>query len=248
MKLIRTVLIDDEAHCIKTLLHLLAETGAGVDIVGTANNGKEGIAIIREQQPDLVFLDIQMPYLNGLDMLEELGTTSSQIIFTTAFDQFAIRAIKLNALDYLLKPVDRQELADAIAKYCKTPQTVSKQQLRSMQAIQAGKVPEIIAISSNAGLEFLNIRDIILLEGDSCYTNIYLTGGAKRVISKTLHHFEELLEGNYFFRAHKSYLVNLREVKQYLRGENGELILSNNRRIAISRNKKEAFLDLFAGI
>ncbi|MFM2358497.1 MAG: hypothetical protein RLY16_490 [Bacteroidota bacterium] len=244
----RAIIIDDETHCIKTLQYLLQQYPGSLEVIAHAGNGQEGMQLIQTLQPDLIFLDIQMPYLGGLEMLEKLGAISAKVIFTTAYDQYAIRAIKLNALDYLLKPIDKNELFTAIDKAKGLHQPLQPRQIQEASAVARGKVPEVIAVSDQNGLSFIKMQQIVLLEAESSYTIIHLLNGQKHTISKSLHHFEELLDASHFFRAHKSYIINLKEVVQYLRGDAGEIILSNNMHISLSRSKKDEFLNLFSRV
>jgi two-component system, LytTR family, response regulator len=159
-----------------------------------------------------------------------------------------VRAIKLNALDYLLKPIDKNELFTAIDKAKGLHQPLQPRQIQEASAVARGKVPEVIAVSDQNGLSFIKMQQIVLLEAESSYTIIHLLNGQKHTISKSLHHFEELLDASHFFRAHKSYIINLKEVVQYLRGDAGEIILSNNMHISLSRSKKDEFLNLFSRV
>lgn len=241
---ITAIIIDDEKHCINTLSYLLQKNCKEVDIIATADNTNDGAKLITDLQPQLIFLDIQMPYKSGIEMLAEMPLIKSKVIFTTAFDTYALKAIKLNALDYLLKPIDSNELIKAIDKYKLLPQPTLIMQVENMAKQINTKVADVLAISATHGLEFLKMKDIVLLEADNTYTHIYTIEGDKKTVSKTLLHFEELLP-NVFFRCHKSYIINLHEIKSYIRGDAGEIIMSNKKTVSLSRNKKDVFLSLF---
>ncbi len=245
----KAIIIDDEKHCCKTLSWLLSEYCHEVDLVGVAQNGAEGLELIRQLQPQLVFLDIEMPILNGIDMLLQLEVIDFDVIFTTAYNQYAIHAIKLNALDYLLKPIDKDELIAAVHKAKVKTQRIQKQQIVQFQEVQRTKITSKIALSLATGLVFVELGDLIRLEADGSYTNFILKGKKSILLSKRIGDVAELLQGNSdFFRAHKSHLINLRYVTQYLRGDGGEIIMDDGAAISLSRNKKEEFLDLFSKI
>ncbi len=243
--MIRTGIIDDEPHGIKTLKHYLERSGKA-DIVFAADTAAEGLAQLRGKPIDILFLDIEMPGLNGFEMLSQLEDIHFRVVFVTAYNQYAIRAIKMNALDYLLKPVDRNELEETLQKYAVQSLPTSREQLAHLHAYTENKLQDTLALSTMEGLHFIKIPDIVLLEAEDCYSYVHVKGNKKYVISKTLVHFEELLEGRPdFFRAHKSYIVNLQFIQQYLRGDGGEIILADGKHIALSRNRKNEFLKLF---
>ncbi len=243
--MIKVIIIDDEKHCIITLQHALEQV-EDVVVVATTQNSTEAKALIEQHQPDMVFIDIEMPHLNGFDVLQQFEQLPFKVVFATAYDQYAIKAIRLNALDYLLKPVNKKDIAEVIEKYKNQELSTSKDQVQNLHKFANGKLQDTIALSTNTGLLFVKTEDIMYLEASSCYTNIIMLDQSKYVASKTLSVFEEILQdNNLFFRAHKSSIVNLKYMKQYIRGEGGELIMQDGTIIAISRNRKPAFLNLF---
>jgi two-component system, LytTR family, response regulator len=245
----KAIIIDDETHCITTLKWTLAQYCKEVEIIATASNGSDAIMLINTLQPQLIFLDVEMPVLNGIDMLQHFEEIKFDVIFTTAYDQYAVKAIKLNALDYLLKPIDKDELILAIQKVKTKQAQISKQQIESLQEIHKTKVVNKIALSTMQGLQFVNLDDVIRVEGDGNYCNFLLKNKTKILLSKKLGVVEELLQGNnFFFRAHKSHIINLKFVEKYVRGEGGEIIMEDGTSIALSRNKKDEFLELFAKV
>jgi two-component system, LytTR family, response regulator len=241
---ITAIIIDDERHCINTLTYLLQKNCDQVEIIATADNAEEGARLIKNVKPQLIFLDVQMPYKTGIEMLAEMPSIMSKVIFTTAFDTYAIKAIKLNAIDYLLKPIDANELIQAIEKFKLLPQNTLQKQVENVALQLNNKVADVLAISTTHGLEFLKMKDIILLEADNTYTHIYTKESEKKTVSKTLLYFEEILP-DLFFRCHKSYIINLHEIKSYIRGDAGEIVMSNKKTVSLSRSKKEIFLNLF---
>lgn len=242
--MIKVIIIDDEQHCIITLQHLLNKI-PNVEVVATTQNSTQAKNLIEKHQPNIIFIDIEMPALNGFDVINQFSNFSFKIIFTTAYDHYAIKAIRLNALDYLLKPIDISELQAAIEKYSSNSMQSSSLQVQQAQKFAQQKVMDTLAVANTDGLNFIKISDIIYLEASNSYTYIYTNDGQKSVVSKTLAVFEELLDMQHFFRAHKSYIINLKSVKKYIRGEGGEIIMQNGTNISLSRNQKQTFLDLF---
>lgn len=246
--MIKAIIIDDEKHCIITLQHILSSI-SDVEIVATSQNSLEAKKLIELYQPDLVFLDIEMPKLNGFGVLDQFENIPFKVVFTTAYDQYAIKALKMNALDYLLKPIDSKEIHQAIEKFKSEELLISKDQLTHLQQFINGKIQDTIALSTQEGLVFVKIDEIMYLEASSCYTYIIMKDKLKHLASKTMATFEDVLQDNsLFFRAHKSHIVNLKYVKRYIRGEGGEIIMQDGKNIAMSRNKKQEFLSLFKKI
>ena len=242
----KAIIIDDEKHCITTLVWTLKEYCPEVIISGTAQNGEEGLQLIMKLKPELVFLDIEMPMLNGLDMLQKIDNLNFKVIFTTAYDKYAIKAIKLNALDYLLKPIDKDELIVAIQKAKDEKNGISSMQMDYLHTITKTRMADKIALSLSTGLQFINLKDLVRVEGDGNYCNFVLSDNRKILLSKKLGDAEELLAENIdFFRAHKSHIINLKFVDRYIRGEGGDIIMTDGTSISLSRNKKEEFLELF---
>ena len=247
--MIKAIIIDDESHCIETLRWMLQEYCAGdIQLIGASEDPHQGYEIITRLQPDLVFLDIEMPALSGIDLLKQLKEINFHVIFTTAYDQYAIKAIKLNALDYLLKPIDKDELKAAIEKIKNKPSLAYKQQIEQLQEVHKTKVLNKIALSTMQGLIFVTLDDVIRIEAESSYCNFILKDKKKILLSKTLADVEEIIQSPEFFRAHKSYIINLKYVEKYIRGDGGEIVMSDGVSIALSRSKKAEFLELFSKI
>lgn len=247
--MIKAVIIDDEQHSIDTLKWKLDNYCPNVMVEASFDNPAEGIRYLKKHRPDLLFLDIQMPMLTGFDVLDELGRDLPfDIIFITAYDNFGIQAVKFSALDYLLKPVQNRELKDAIDKHLKKamlkmlpPQ--GDAMLNPVQAEKKGKAGKI-ALASKESIEFVDPSQIIMCEANSNYTNVYLDEGRKKVISKTLREFEEMLSVYHFFRPHNSFLVNLKRVKEFIRGDGGYLVMENKMKVLVSKNKREELMEL----
>jgi len=246
---IRAAIIDDEMHCIKTLRYQIEKQFNNVEVVFDTTDSTLAKGMVENFKPDIIFLDIEMPVMNGLQFLSQFDTIPFKVIFTTAYDQYAIKAIRLNALDYLLKPVDRNELEQAIEKFKNEKDITVREQVTHLQLFREKKIKDTIALSASQGLFFVKINDIMYLEGDNCYTHVMMSDGKKYLVSKTLSNFDDILtEDNTFFRAHKSYVINLNYIKQYVRGDGGEIIMADDKTISLSRNKKEDFLKLFTKV
>ena len=243
--MIKAIIVDDEKHAIITLEHLLKKFEE-VEILATIQDSRKAKDLIEELKPDLLFLDIEMPNLNGFELLAQFETMDFKVIFTTAYDQYAIKALKINALDYLLKPIDKDELRTAVDKYLNDQIFTSQEQISHLNQFKTNQMSETLALSTSKGLIFIKIKDIMYFEADGSYTHVIMSNGEKHLVSKSLTNFEEVLIDNpLFFRSHKSNLVNLNFIKQYIRGEGGELIMVNDKSIVLSRNKKQEFLNLF---
>lgn len=249
--MIRAVIIDDEKDSIDTLKWKLENYCPDVNVISSFEKPADGVSYLKKNPVDLLFLDIEMPMLTGFDVLEELGRDISfDIIFITAYDNFGIQAVKFSALDYLLKPVQNKELKEAIDKHLKkSQQKIPSEQidllLNNVQAERKGKRGRI-ALASKESIEFVDPSDIVVCEANSNYTNVYLIEGRKRVISKTLKEFEEMLMQFDFFRPHNSHLINLARVKEFIRGDGGYLVMENKMKIPVSKNKKEELMGLLA--
>lgn len=248
MSAIRATIVDDEKHGIITLQHLLHQYCKEIEVVATCQKSTDAKAIIEESNPDIVFMDIEMPVMSGLDVLEQFDEFNFQTIFTTAYDQYAIAALRLNALDYLLKPIDKTELKDAVDRFLNNETAISKKQFQLAKHFTQTRIMDTLALSSSKGLHFIKIKEILYLEATSCYTNIIMNDGQVHLVSKTLSSFEEALGDHSFFRAHKSFIINLDYIKHYIRGEGGEVVMTNNTVINLSRTKKQEFLNFFTKI
>ena len=242
--MIKAIIVDDEPKCCKTLSALLERFCPEIEVAAVCSNGLEALTKIQEQSPSLVFLDVEMPTMNGFEMLEKISTVNFHLIFTTSYDQYALKAFRFSAIDYLLKPIDRDELQRSVQKVVRQMQIPVPQQLEIlMERIkQPAKPVNKIALSTLEGLQMIPVDSIIQCESDDNYTILLLKDKRKIVVSSTLKDIEELLEEYPFVRVHRSHLVNLNEIEKYLRGEGGYLIMSDGSSIDVSRSKKESLL------
>lgn len=244
MGMINALIIDDEPYCCESLAMLLEEYCPEVAVTGIFNDGSDALIAIRKQAPGLVFLDVEMPKMNGFDMLKQLPAVNFEIIFTTSYDQYALKAIRFSAIDYLLKPIDTDELQNAVQKVIRRSQKPIAEQLEIlMQKIQKPSAPiSKIALATMEGLQMIAVDIIISCESDSNYTTLHLKNNKKMVVCRNLKDMEELLEEHSFARVHRCYLVNLNEVEKFVKGEGGYLIMSDGTSIDVSRTKKELLL------
>lgn len=246
--MIKAVVIDDEKHCLVTMEYLLQQAKE-VELLACIQDSREAAEQIRNLKPDIVFIDVQMPNITGFEVLQQFEVLPFKVVFTTAYDQYAVKALKMNALDYLQKPVALDEIKEVLEKYRQDQLLQTREQISQIYRFSEGKILDTIALSVQEGLMFVKQEDITYIEGSGCYSNIIMADGTKHLVSKTIAVFEDVLHENpLFFRAHKSYMVNLKFIKQYIRGEGGEIIMKDGKSIAVSRNKKQDFLNLFQRI
>jgi len=248
MKPIKAIIVDDEDHCIDILKYEL-KTFEEIEIIGTCDDGREAITMIRKLKPDLVFLDIDMPYVNGFDVIRAIDEINFTVIFVTAFDQYALKAFRYSALDYLLKPVEKSELAEAIEKVKKSNNhTIQQTQVDLL--LNAIKDPQTsyskILLPAQDGLEFVALDEIIRAKADSNYTHVYLESGRRLIISKPLKQIEKLIDDSRFFRTHQSHLVHLDKIKRYARGDGGYLVMKDESIVHVARGMREKLLKRFS--
>ena len=246
--MIKAILIDDEVHCLDTLNIILHDYCPEVQVMAQCLSAKKGLEAIEQFQPELVFLDIEMPMMNGFEMLEQFSVIPFSVIFTTSYDQYAIKAIRFSALDYLLKPIDPKELIAAVHKVDNSRLAPSPEQLQILMNHIRNKETGFtkIAIPTSEGYELVPAAEITYCEADDNYTHLFLKNKKKVVACRTLKEIEEQLESfPQFIRVHHSYMVNLNEVTKYIRGEGGYLVMTDGSTVNVSRSRKEALLKLF---
>jgi two-component system LytT family response regulator len=242
--MIRSIIVDDEQKSRESLRILLEDFCDNVEILGLCQNVAEGIESIKKHQPDVVFLDIQMQRETGFDLLSKISPVNFEVIFTTAHSEYAIKAFKFSAIDYLLKPIDIDDLQKALAKVeQKQNQNISGRLEHLIQNLKS-TAPENykLALPTTDGLIFIKLNDILYCEASSNYTVVYAANKSKYIVSRTLKQYEDLLMEHNFFRIHNSYLINLNAVKKYVRGEGGYVVLENDISLDVSKRKKDAFL------
>src|SRR5918993_2542360 len=243
--MIKALIIDDEAKARNVLQHYLSSFVTEITEMRQADSVDTALDILKVYQPDIVFLDVEMPHKNGFQFLMEIREPTFDVIFTTAYNQYAIQAIRFSALDYLLKPVDPDELKAAVLRHIeKREGTAQKKALfdNLVNNIEKKEVRDFkIAVPSAEGVYFFTIDEILRLEADRSYTHIHLVKKRPFIASKTLKHFEEMLEEFQFIRTHKSHLVNPKHISR-ISSDNEEIILSDGSRVEVSRRKKDEVL------
>ncbi len=240
--MIRAVIIDDEQESRNAVLNILNNFCDNVIVVGEGDSVAQGVKIISEEKPDVIFLDIQMPDGTGFDLLEKTKGLKYKVIFVTAYDQFALKAIKFSALDYILKPVDPQQLIESVNRI-KEPGYDVETITHKIQTLLRNKNGfERITLPTFEGYRFINIKDIVRCEADNNYTNFFLNSGEKILVTKTLKEYDETLSGLDFVRVHQSHLVNIKFVDRYIKGDGGTIVMADGSEVDVSRRRKEEFL------
>lgn len=235
------VIIDDEVYCTDVVNILLTKYCPDLVVEATFNHSLQALEYLKQHQPDIIFLDIEMPQLNGFDLLNQLETLESRVIFTTAYDQYAIRAFKFNTVDYLLKPIDKDELIAAVKK---SSITLSPEKITHLHYLSRTKVPEKILLPIGNEIIFVQVKDIICCEADGSYCSVYCVGKDKPyLLSKNLRDMEELLGNPNFFRPHTSWLIHDIYIEKIIKGEGMEIVMSKDIHVPVSRNKKQEVLD-----
>ena len=244
--MLKAILIDDELDSLESLAMELKAYCPALTVVGSYSDPREGRKALLENQPDILFLDIEMPHLNGFELLESLAKINFEVIFVTAYDEFAIRAFEFNATDYLLKPIMKSKLIQAVQKIEDQKNNhVDHEDLKALvQNIQLQRGLENIALPTTDGFEFIHVNDIAFLKSESNYTWVHLTNKQKHLMSKTLKEVSQMVRFPQFFRSHQSYLVNLNYVKKYVRGNGGYLVLKDKTQIPVSRANKDSLMKI----
>ena len=241
------IIIDDEPNAVVVLQKLLERHCPNVQVIAATTSSIMGLKKIKELHPSIVFLDIEMPQINGFQLLAELDDINFHLIFTTAYDQFAVKAFKFNALDYLLKPIDPTELKQAIKK-ADDKHEFLPQQLQHLAELlehrETENIPVRIALPHAKGYKFISVADILYCESASNYTLLYLANEPNFTVCKTLGEIEEILPSSMFLRVHRSYLVNTKKIKEMIKSDGGFLVMENNAEIPVSRNKKDQIGEL----
>ena len=243
--MIKAILVDDEVHCLDTLSILLEEYCPQVTIAQRCSSAKEALKAIDQHQPALVFLDIEMPGMNGFEMLEQFKELPFSVVFTTSYDQYAIKAIHFSALDYLLKPIDPRELVAAVKRVQQQKQGPFAEQFTMLfQQLQQKEVSFTrLAVPTAEGFELVPVDQILRCEADDNYTHLFLKNKSRVIACRTLKEVETQLKSHAFFvRVHHSHIVNLNEVQKYVRGEGGFVVMSDGNTVNVSRSRKEALL------
>ncbi|MBK6937387.1 MAG: response regulator transcription factor [Chitinophagaceae bacterium] len=245
--MINCVIIDDEPQNVRLLRNMLEMHCANVNVRATETDARAGIEIIREIQPQLVFIDVEMPHLNGFDVLKQLEPLSFEVIFVTAFSQYAVEAFEHNATGYITKPVNAEKLQAAVITAIKRiEEKAINRNLFSLLALNAKQeVPDKIPLSTSGGLLFVKLNDIMYCESSGNYTSFFLNDEKKIVVSRQLGEYEKLLPDSTFIRIHDKYIINLYYIKEYIKGSGGDVMLENGKELPVATRRKEDFLARF---
>lgn len=242
------LIIDDEVNGAESLQRLIELISKDVNVLGLCHSGKEGIEKIKLLKPEIIFLDVDMPGMSGFEMLSKIDDKYFEIIFTTAYDEYAIKAFKVNATDYLLKPIDADDLTNAIAKVKERFNKKNDSTVLKIEALLQTLKPEKVTIArlpinTNEGIIFVPFDEVQYLIASSNYTDIFLMNGKKYTATKTLKDFEDTLPKNIFYRIHNAHMVNIKHVVKYVRGDGGYVVMKNGESLEVSRRKKVEFLE-----
>jgi two-component system LytT family response regulator len=242
---LKTIIIDDERDAVDFITSIIGEYCPGLEVAGKAYDIMEGVQRIADLKPDLVFLDVEMPHGTGFDLLTNFPEKDFDVIFITAFNHYAIKAIKFSAVDYILKPINISEFIEAVQKVIQKRSDNSSRGTDNIKVLLENLktgLPSRLAIPTSDGMEYLNPKEIIRIEADRAYSWFYITGNRKMLVSKNLKEFQDLLSDRYFFRPHNSHLINLKYVKKFVRKEGGYIEMTDGSEIPVSRSRKDLFL------
>jgi two-component system LytT family response regulator len=240
-----TLIIDDEPDAVEFIASIIGEYCPGLEVSGKAYNVKEGVKLIKEVKPELVFLDVEMPNGTGFDLLTHFPEKDFDVVFITAFNHYAIKAIKFSAVDYILKPININEFIESVTKVLnkRTTHTLSgRENFETLLENIRTAHPTRLVIPTSDGREYLNPNDIIRIEADRSYSWFFITGKRKILVSKHLKEFQDLLNDRNFFRPHNSHLINLDYVKKFVRQDGGYIEMTDGAQVPVSRNRKDLFL------
>lgn len=242
MNVLKTILIDDEPDSIETLKLMLTEYPQ-IEVIGTFTSSQKALKEIPALKPDLIFMDVEMPVLNGFELLEQLGDTDFNVVFATAYNQFALKAFRFNALDYLVKPIYNEDLRHVIEKAEKR-NNVHKDQLENLKKqLREGNITKI-AIPEQTGITFIDIKDIVFVEASGNYSSIVLNDKKKLLVTRNLKDIQEVLEEQHFLRVHRQYIVNLNLVKSFNRNE-GLLTMTTGDALPVARSQKQNLIEKY---
>ena len=242
MEFIKAIIIDDEERARNTLSSLLLNYCPEINVLATCANVPDGVLAINKHKPDVVFLDIEMPDYNGFELLGFFREIDFDIIFVTAYSEYAIKAFEISAVDYLLKPIDIDQLKNSVEKLKqKKLHSQMQEQIELLKESYKGDDIRKIALSMSNGLTFVEVSEIVLLEADGAYTTFYMKNGQRILVSKKLKFYEDILSNRaYFFRTHRSYFINVNYIRSYSRSENA-ILMENEFSVTISRDRKQEF-------
>jgi two-component system LytT family response regulator len=241
----KALILDDELYCGEALFHLLTKNCPQVQITSVHTDPERAVAAFRQELPDLLFLDVEMPFMSGFDFLHTIGPSAAQVIFTTAYDTYAIQAFKVNAVDYLLKPIDKTDLIQAVQKVTLKSQPITEQFLSGLirSAIEQHQKPRKISIATVEGIHLIALEEIVYCRSEGSYSYICLRHQPTIMVSKNLTEMEELIASSRFFRVHKSHLINRDHILKVNKAEGGDVLMANQEKVPISRQRRAEFFE-----
>ena len=247
MSTINCIILDDEAMNVQLLSNMLQQHCPQVNILAAETNAKKGILLINELRPQLLFLDVEMPHMNGFETLKQLEPINFEVIFVTAFGKYAVEAFEHHAAGYLTKPVNTEKLVAAVNAASRRieQKSINKNLFSLLEQNSRQSTPDKIPLSTTNGLVFVKIADIMYCESSGNYTHFFLCDDKKIIVSRQLGEYEKLLPENNFTRVHDKYIINLNYIKEYIKGSGGELVLENGKEIPVATRRKEDFLARF---
>lgn len=243
----KAIIIDDEPDCVRLMALQLKMYCPQIQVIAECTSSEEGLKAIRNHAVDVVFLDIEMPKMNGFQLLEMVGDINFAVVFVTAYDKFAVKAFKFSAIDYLLKPTDAKDLQAAVQKVERSRKIDTRQmEILKQYLVPAPKTfPDKIALPHQDGVVFVELKNILYCEADDNYTRFYLANGQKHLISKTLRDIQEVLEERNFLRVSRQHLINLDHIAKFIKGEGSYVVLSNGQSINVARSQKDKLIERF---
>jgi len=246
---LKAILVDDELNSLQNLQFKIQEYCPSIRVVAQTQNPEEGIRMINQYKPDVLFLDIEMPRMSGFKMLEQIPEVDFEVIFITAYNHYAIHAIRISAFDYLVKPVGIEDLQQTVERLGNFAAKKTRERAENLKQNLANpkSQEDHIAIPTSDGLEFIQIKQILRIESSSNYSKLILQNGQHMLVTRQLKDFEEMLQDYRFYRVHHSHLINLGFIARYVRGDGGQITMRNGDIIDVSRRKKEVFLKLIGG-
>jgi two-component system, LytTR family, response regulator len=246
---IKAIILDDELHCSKGLNMQLAQVCPQVEVIATFNAPMQALDFVANNTFDILFLDVEMPLLNGFDFLKKIGVPAFDVIFTTAYDQFAIKAFKYSAFDYLLKPIEDEDLYNSIAKWekeKKSQNTPMRYQVLMEQMVDPKQ--KKLVLPTSEGMELIDIEDIVCIDSDGNYSHLFFSNGTSLLVSRTLKEFEDILETKGFMRVHHSHIISLKKLRKYLKADGGYVVMEDGKKISVSRARKDQVLEYISHI
>jgi len=240
--MLKAIIIEDETKARRVLEELIKEYCSDIEVLASVDSVPEGVKAIKKFEPNIVFLDIEMPQYNGFQLFDFIEDVNFEVIFTTAYQEYAIQAFEVSAIAYLLKPIQIEKLIQSVEKVKEKNLQQTKERIQTMKSNLGQEKVNKVALPISEGFLFVELNDIMYLTAEGAYTTIILRDGRKFLVSRNIKSFEDIFTHSFFFRPHRSYLINLNAVKQFIRQDGGYILMENGDSVSISKEKKEDFL------